>query len=224
MISFFWGDPSALVEPAKSGGAAVLHTIDSAAKAKRAVRCGVDVVVSQGREVGGHVCGIVASLVLIPAVADAVGDTPVVAAGGIADGRGLTAAMALGASGAWIGTRFLASEEASIHPHHRERLLQASENDTDLFADLFEPGWPDAPHRVMHHRTVADWKAAGCPPPGQRPWRRRGIATSRSRGPVVRMRRSRPDRMSRVMLTRFRCGLGRAWGWCGRCRGGRDCS
>ena len=73
--------------------------------ARRAVESGVDVVVAQGWEAGGHVRGTVATLPLIPAVVDAVGATPVVAAGGIADGRGLAAVLALGAAGAWIGTR-----------------------------------------------------------------------------------------------------------------------
>ena len=115
IISFFWQDPSALVPRAKSGSAIVMHTVGSAADAKRAVDCGVDIVVAQGWEAGGHVRGTVATMPLIPAVVDAVSPTPVVAAGGIADGRGLAAVLALGAAGAWIGTRFLASHEAAIH-------------------------------------------------------------------------------------------------------------
>ena len=85
-----------------------MHTVGSAAEAKRAVDCGVDIVLAQGWESGGHVRGTVATMPLIPAVVDAVSPTPVVAAGGIADGRGLAAALALGAGGVWIGTRFLA--------------------------------------------------------------------------------------------------------------------
>ncbi|MFT5181297.1 MAG: nitronate monooxygenase, partial [Alphaproteobacteria bacterium] len=107
VISFFWRDPSKLVPQAKAGGATVLHTVATAAEARAAIKCGVDVVVAQGWEAGGHVRGTVATLPLIPAVVDAVAPTPVVAAGGIADGRGLAAALALGASGVWIGTRFL---------------------------------------------------------------------------------------------------------------------
>jgi NAD(P)H-dependent flavin oxidoreductase YrpB (nitropropane dioxygenase family) len=69
-------------------------------------------------------------LPLVPAIVDAVSDTPVIAAGGIADGRGMAAALALGAAGVWVGTRFLASEEVSIHPEYQRRILAASENDT----------------------------------------------------------------------------------------------
>src|SRR3954468_8436275 len=130
IISFFWREPSALVVRATAGVAIVLHTVSTAKEARQAVECGVDVVVAQGWEAGGHVRGTVATMPLIPAVVDAVGPVPVVAAGGIADGRGLAAALALGAAGVWIGTRFLASHEATIHPRYLERLLAASENDT----------------------------------------------------------------------------------------------
>jgi NAD(P)H-dependent flavin oxidoreductase YrpB (nitropropane dioxygenase family) len=186
VISFFWRDPSSLVSRAKQAGAIVLHTIGSVEDARRAVDCGVDVVVAQGWEAGGHVRGTVATLPLVPAVVDAVGATPVVAAGGIADGRGLAAVLALGASGAWIGTRFLASLEASIHPHYRDRLLRASEDDTVYLEDLFDVGWRKAPHRVLLNKTINKWKAAGRPPSGSRPGEGEVIARSPRAGEIVR--------------------------------------
>jgi NAD(P)H-dependent flavin oxidoreductase YrpB (nitropropane dioxygenase family) len=186
VISFFWGDPSPLVPLAKGAGAFVMHTVGSAADAKRAVGCGVDIVVAQGWEAGGHVRGTVAAMPLTPAVVDAIFPTPVVAAGGIADGRGLAAALALGASGAWIGTRFLASHEATIHPRYREWLLQANENDTVFLENLFDVRWPNAPHRVLRNQTVEAWEAAGRPPSGKRPGEGEVIATSRASGPIVR--------------------------------------
>jgi NAD(P)H-dependent flavin oxidoreductase YrpB (nitropropane dioxygenase family) len=140
----------------------------------------------RGWEAGGHVRGTVATMPLIPAVVDAVFPTPVVAAGGVADGRGLAAALALGASGAWIGTRFLASHEATIHPRYRERLLQANENDTVYVENLFDVRWPNAPHRVLRNQTVEVWEAAGRPPSGKRPGEGEVIATSRVSGPIVR--------------------------------------
>jgi NAD(P)H-dependent flavin oxidoreductase YrpB (nitropropane dioxygenase family) len=127
-----------------------MHTVASAEDARRAVQCAVDIVVAQGWEAGGHVRGSVASMALIPAVVDAVSPTPVIAAGGIADGRGLAAALALGAAGAWIGTRFLASD----HPRYRELLLHATENDTVFAEELFDIRWPKAPHRVLRNKTV----------------------------------------------------------------------
>ena len=137
-------------------------------------------------------CGKVATLQLIPAVVDAVGPVPVFAAGGIADGRGLAAALALGASGAWIGTRFLASNEVPIHPHYRERILQATEDDTVFLEELFDIGWPKAPHRVLRNSTVAAWEAAGRPATGKRPGEGDVVASSKSRGPIVRYRPAPP--------------------------------
>ncbi len=123
---------------------------------------------------------------LIPAVVDAVSPTPVVAAGGIADGRGLAAALALGAAGVWIGTRFLASDEAAIHPRYREVLLQANETDTVYLDNRFDIRWPNAPHRTLRNQTVRTWEAAGRPPSGDRPGEGDIIGVSRSSGPIVR--------------------------------------
>jgi len=186
VISFFWRDPSSLVPLAKAGGAIVMHTVGSAADAKQAISCGVDIVIAQGWEAGGHVRGTVATMPLIPAVVDAVSPAPVVAAGGIADGRGLAAALALGASGAWIGTRFLASHEAAIHPRYRELLLQANENDTVYLENFFDIRWPNASHRTLRNKTIEVWEAAGRPPTGKRPGEGEVIGKSRSIGPIVR--------------------------------------
>src|SRR5439155_5312016 len=87
---------------------------------------------------------------------------------GIADGRGLAAVLALGAAGAWVGTRFLAAAEAAIHPGYRARILAAGEADT-FYGTLFDRGWPDAPHRTLRNSTVEAWEKAGRPPPGARP-------------------------------------------------------
>ena len=107
VVSTFWGDPAALHDLIEVAGARHVHTVRSPAEAMHAVDSGVDVIVAQGWEAGGHVWGEVASLPLIPAVVDAVDPVPVIAAGGISDGRGLAAALMLGAQAAWMGTRFL---------------------------------------------------------------------------------------------------------------------
>ena len=156
IISMFWGDPSKLAPRAKAGGVMLMQTVRSAEEARIAVDCGVDVVVAQGWEAGGHVWGTVATMALVPAVVDAVAPVPVIAAGGIADGRGMAAALALGAAGVWIGTRFLASAETNFHARYRERLLAASETDTIYLESLFDGGpWNDAPARVLRNKTVA---------------------------------------------------------------------
>ena len=223
VISFFWADPSKLVPVVKAAGATVLHTVANAADARRAVDCGVDIIVAQGWEAGGHVRGTVATMALVPAVVDAVGDVPVVAAGGIADGRGLAAALALGAAGAWIGTRFLASEEVRIHPEYQRRLLVATENDTAWSEDLFQIGWPDAPHRVL--RPTACCATARYAPGKRRAARRlgrgRGRATSSPpRQPAVIWYVTAPSPFpprSAAMSRRCACGPARASGWCARC-------
>jgi len=187
VISLFWGDPAPLVDAAHGGDAIVLHTASSADEARRAVASGVDVVVAQGWEAGGHVRGDIATLPLVPAVVDAVTPVPVVAAGGIADGRGLAAALALGAAGAWIGTRFLSAPEAGIHPRYQALLLQAAETAT-VHTTLFDIGWPDAPHRVLRNKTYAMWEAAGRPAPGERPGETDVVARSGRMGEIVRYR------------------------------------
>lgn len=187
IVSLFWGDPTDLAPRAKAAGALVMQTVRSAEDARRAVDYGVDVVVAQGWEAGGHVWGTVATMALVPAVVDAVAPVPVIAAGGIADGRGMAAALALGATGVWIGTRFLASAETNFHPRYRERLLAASEADTIYLENLFDGGaWKDAPARALRNKTVASWEAAGRPSPGQRPHEGEIVATSASRGEIKR--------------------------------------
>lgn len=127
-ISLALGDPGALVRRAHDEGIRVLHQVHTVRQAHEAAERGVDVIVAQGSEAGGN-CGDVAALPLIPQVVDAVSSTPVVAAGGIADGRGLAAALVLGAQGIQIGTRFLASAEARCGEGWKEAILAAESED-----------------------------------------------------------------------------------------------
>jgi NAD(P)H-dependent flavin oxidoreductase YrpB (nitropropane dioxygenase family) len=193
VISLFWGDTGDFVARAKARGGRVVVTVSTAARAREAVALGADAVCAQGWEAGGHVEGSVATMALVPAVVDAVGDVPVIAAGGIADGRGLAAALALGASAAWIGTRFLASNEASVHPDYLSRLLAASEDDTGHYDDLYDLGWPNAPHRALKNSTSAMWEGAGKPPLGRRPGEGDVLAHCPGRGDVDRYRSTSPS-------------------------------
>jgi NAD(P)H-dependent flavin oxidoreductase YrpB (nitropropane dioxygenase family) len=176
VVSFFWGDPAPHLDRLHTAGTTVLLQVGSVEEARRAIDAGVDIIVAQGWEAGGHVRGEAATLPLVPSVVDAVAPIPVVAAGGIADGRGLAAVLALGASGAWIGTRFLASEEASVHPDYRERVLKGTAVDT-AYTTLFDITWPDAPHRVLRNSTIAAWESAGRPSSGERPGEGEMLAT-----------------------------------------------
>jgi nitronate monooxygenase len=185
VVSLFWGDPRPYVAAVHAAGALVVQTVGSAAEAQRAVDAGADVLIAQGWEAGGHVWSEVSTLALVPRVVDVAGATPVMAAGGIADGRGIAAVLMLGASGACVGTRFLASEEASIHPAYKQRVLAATETDT-VHTTLFDLGWPDAPHRTLRNQTLARWEAAGRPASGQRPGEGEPIATLPDGTPVPR--------------------------------------
>jgi NAD(P)H-dependent flavin oxidoreductase YrpB (nitropropane dioxygenase family) len=185
VVSTFWGDPRPHVERIHGGGALHVHTVGSADEARRAAEAGVDAIVAQGWEAGGRVRGQVSTLALVPAVVDAVRPVPVVAAGGIADGRGLAAALALGADAAWLGTRFLLSDEADVHPEWRRSIQAASETDT-VYSTLFDRGWPDAPHRTLRNSTVRAWEHAGRPDAAHRSGERDRIAHSPDGRPVYR--------------------------------------
>jgi nitronate monooxygenase len=169
IVSFMWGDPGGYVEQVHDAGGLVMLTVGTAEEARRGVASGVDVIVAQGREAGGHVWGTIGTLPLVPAVVDAVAPVPVIAAGGIGDGRGVAAVLALGAQAAWLGTRFLMAEEMPIHEEYRRRLMAAAETDAQLYPNLYEVGWPDSPHRALRNSTATAWEAAGRPPLAQRP-------------------------------------------------------
>ena len=124
------GVPREVVEQCHEGGLAVINMCGKVSHAVAAVEAGCDVVVAQGTEAGGHT-GQVATMALVPQVVDAVGDrVPVVAAGGIFDGRGLAAALSLGADGVWVGTRFIATPEARAVLGYKDRILASAEDAT----------------------------------------------------------------------------------------------
>lgn len=185
VISLFWGDPTPYVGMAHDGGALVMHTVGSSEQARSAIDTGVDVVVAQGWEAGGHVDSTIGNLALVPAVVDVAGTVPVVAAGGIADGRALAAVLTLGAAGAWIGTRFLLTHEARAHEHYKARLMGATEADT-AFSTVFDVGWPDAPHRTLRNATVDMWEGAGQPGMGDRPGEGDVLGAYDNGTPIVR--------------------------------------
>jgi NAD(P)H-dependent flavin oxidoreductase YrpB (nitropropane dioxygenase family) len=185
IVSFFWGDGARFLPRVRAAGAFAVQVVGSVDEASRAADAGFDAIVAQGREAGGHVRGELGTMALVPQVVDAVAPVPVIAARGIADRRGVAAARALGAAGAWVGTAFLAAHEANIHPVYRDLLLEASGGDT-VYSGLFDGGWPDAPVRTLRNSTVRDWEAAGCPAAPHRPgegervaWRSDGSAVPR---------------------------------------------
>lgn len=122
------GNPGIYMEKFKESGIKVIPVVASVALARRLVRLGADAVIAEGMESGGHI-GEMSTMCLVPMVADAV-EVPVIAAGGIADGRGFMAAFALGAEGVQIGTRFICAEECEVHPAYKEKVIKARDRAT----------------------------------------------------------------------------------------------
>ncbi len=158
MLSF--GDPRPYGAIIKAAGCRLICQVQDLDEARLAVQAGADVVVAQGTEAGGHGGGR-ATLPLVPAVVDTVAPTPVLAAGGIADGRGLAAALALGAHGALIGTRFYASTEALGRQRAKQRIVAARGHETlrtRVFDIVRGYGWPQGYYgRALHNEFVTRW-------------------------------------------------------------------
>ena len=160
-----WGDPAIWVERAHAAGAKVFHRCETPAEAEAAAAAGADVVIAQGSDSGGHT-GVVPTFALVPQVVDAARGVPVLAAGGIADGRGIVGALALGAEGVLIGTRFVASVESGAHKTYKEGIVAASATDS-VDTDIFEIGWSGRPERVLRNATTEAWERE--PEPRVRP-------------------------------------------------------
>lgn len=158
-VSFHWGAPEeAWVKTLKDAGIDIWVQVGSVEDGETAVAGGADVIVAQGSEAGGHNYGAASTLVLTPMMLDALGDTAlVVASGGIADGRGLAAVLSMGADGAWIGTRFVASAEAMVADEYKDRLVASGIGDTTL-THMFGRHHPEFnPMRVLRNRVVNEW-------------------------------------------------------------------
>ena len=165
VFSTAWPSPEQdlreIFDRAHEAGAVVVHMVPTLADAVSAAEAGADVIVAQGTEGGGHV-GLMASIVIVPLVARAVAPVPVLAAGGFADGAGLAAALALGAEGVLLGTRFLATEEAPVSDAYKSALVASDGHETllsevpDLLAGLI---WPGAHGRVLRNRLIERWTA-----------------------------------------------------------------
>jgi nitronate monooxygenase len=191
VVSLFWGDPTAHVPAIHRAGSLLMQSVGSVAEAVKAARAGADIILAQGWEAGGHVMGETSTMALVPQVVDAVRNLPVVAAGGICDGRGVAAALMLGATGVALGTRFVASHEAAVPEIYRELLVRAGASDT-IFGETFDKGWPNSNMRTLINSTMRHWIDAGRPPIGDRPGEDDVVAHAADGTPVPRYHVTQP--------------------------------
>ncbi|HSG91936.1 MAG TPA: nitronate monooxygenase [Pseudomonadales bacterium] len=172
------GTPRWLIEECHAAGTKVMSMVGSVRHARKLEEVGVDALVAQGMEAGGHV-GSVTTMVLVPGVVDAV-KVPVLAAGGIVDGRGIAAGLVLGAQGAWIGTRFIATREATAHENHKQGILKADENGT-----VVSRCYTGKTSRVLQNEFTMRWKGRETeilPMPWQRIWVESLVAPAKAAG------------------------------------------
>lgn len=160
-LQVYFGDfPKERVDEAHAAGVKVLHQVGAVSEAVMAAEAGVDAVICQGFEAGGHIISRTGLWALLPSVVDALKPykVPVIAAGGIVDGRGYVAALALGAQGVCMGTRFLATVEANAHPKYKQRVVEAGTDGTQ-FPDIFgRAQWPGG-SRVLRTPFFETWKS-----------------------------------------------------------------
>jgi nitronate monooxygenase/enoyl-[acyl-carrier protein] reductase II len=164
VVSFALGDPGDLVRQVHDAGARVMVQVTTVGQAIQAAELGADVIIAQGGEAGGY-SGNVSTMALVPQVVDAVSPIPVVAAGGIFDGRGIAAALVLGAAGVNLGTRFLASKEAPIPDEWKQAIIAAKSEDTmkaEVLTDISPlPGTVgyNTVLRSLHTPFLDEWSA-----------------------------------------------------------------
>lgn len=167
LVVFFWNiPPSSWIDRLKRIRTKVWLSVGSVEQARKAVEAGVDALIVQGCEAGGHNRSSIGLLTLVPAILDSVSPMPVIAAGGIASGRSVAAAIALGADAVCVGTRLLASKEAYAHAEYKRRLVAATDADITT-TSIYGPEWPDQPMRVIRNRVVREWAGRDAKTPPQ---------------------------------------------------------
>lgn len=145
------GNPGGVIDDAHSAGMRVMSIVGNSKQAERMASEGVDAIIASGHEAGGHV-GRIGTAVLVPQVVDAV-DVPVVAAGGLVDGRGLVAALAFGAMGVWMGTRFVATREAYAHENYKNKIVEINEEGT-----VVTRAHSGKPCRIIRNKFTQEWE------------------------------------------------------------------
>lgn len=169
VVQFSWGTPTVQqVALLRSFGAKFGMQISNPLGAKYAIDVGVDYITCQGQEAGGHIQAQSSWRDQLGEVLVVAGETPVLVAGGLGDGKALREVLSLGASGGIFGTRFVATKESPAHDEYKRLLVRARPSDTALTV-CFERGWSNTLQRALRNKTLDEWEAAGSPSPGKRP-------------------------------------------------------
>lgn len=190
IVTFSWGDPGPHLPKVRATGAWIGIQVTNVAGALRAISQGADFLICQGNEAGGHVQSTTPLWELLPRIVEAASGVPVMAAGGIARGRDIKKALSLGARGAILGTRFVATQESRAHPEYKHRLIEAK-GETALTV-CFDGAWPYSAHRVLRNSTLEAWEAAGSPAVGTRPGEGETIAVTASGEEIFRYEDTAP--------------------------------
>lgn len=201
VVGFSWGVPTKTLTAAiRNAHAKFGVQVGTAEGARAALDLGADYLVCQGSEAGGHVQSSTPLYELLPKVLEEAKHIPVLATGGIGNGRGIRKALLAGASGAVLGTRFVATEESTAHADYKNAIVRAHAKDTALSV-CFQDGWTGATHRTLRNGTLDHWEAAGCPPVGKRPGEGDVVATRADGTKVVRYNSRSPQRGAEGTIT-----------------------
>lgn len=185
VVTFAWGNPKHLVRKCHEANALVGVQVGTNDGARSARDSGVDFIICQGVEAGGHVQSTTPLLSLLDEVIHSCPDVPVVAAGGLADGADIAKALNIGADAVMLGTRFVATVESRAHPLYKQALVDSNSENT-VMTVCFNEGWGNTLHRVIRNSTLSNWESAGCPPAGSRPGESEIIASNNSGRNIMR--------------------------------------
>lgn len=185
VFTFSWGQPGKLIRKIHQHNSLAGVQVGSIIGAKRAIDDGADFIICQGLEAGGHVQSTTPLKDLLQQVVGIAGSVPIVAAGGLTNGKDLARVIDAGASAAMLGTRFVATVESFAHPEYKQALVEA-ESSNAIYTQCFNRIWPNAPHRILRNKTLDNWEGAGCPQPGLRPGEEEVLAECSVNDTIVR--------------------------------------
>lgn len=185
VVTFAWGDPKFLVQKCHDANALVGVQVGTPDGAKSARDLGVDFIICQGIEAGGHVQSTTPLLSLLDSVIQACPDIPIVATGGLTDGQDIAETLNAGADAVMLGTRFVATVESRAHALYKQALVD-SKSDNAVMTVCFNEGWGNTLHRVLRNSTLINWESAGCPPAGSRPGESEMIASNNTGRSIIR--------------------------------------